>query len=58
MNQRILIELLDDEYGINEKAYDSLRRIYYDDHEMRKIFDAARNVDGRFYLPENHGLKG
>ena len=49
MNKNLIwaiIDLLDDEDGISEKAYDKLYEFIPED--IRRVVDAT---DGRFYLP-------
>lgn len=59
--REFIIAALDDENGINEKAYNellALQEIASDFNEdFSDILAAVRATDGRYYLPENHGLK-
>lgn len=53
------ITLLDDENGVNDIGYDEMRTLaeYFDENCCADIFAAAEVTDGRYYLPENHGIK-
>ena len=57
MNRKLLIILLDDEFGINYEAYVLLKLCYYDQADMKEVFDNVHANDGRYYLPEGHGLE-
>lgn len=63
MNSQLLkfiIAVLDDDNGINANAYQCLKE--FEDsltnrsNELRDIFPAVRQNDGRYYLPENFSL--
>lgn len=54
--RKVFINSLDDENGINEKAYNSMcdfSKLY----NIDDILDATRSQDNRFYLRENHNVK-
>ncbi len=50
----LAIALLDDENGINTKAYDLLQDALGENNE--DIFNAVTACEGRFFLPEDHGI--
>lgn len=60
-----LISILDDENGVSENTYQNLQAIAAIIESEQKnnlgatkdIFLAVDSADGRFFLPENHGLK-
>lgn len=58
MNQRIknlCVFLLDDENGINQDAYNTLLDVattFLTDYEVRKLSEAVKAADGRYYLPK------
>lgn len=53
-----IIALLDDENGINTKGYEELMCLSIDIGEgiSKDIFDMVESSEGRYYLPEDHGL--
>ena len=53
-----LIALLDDEDGINAKGYEELQSLAVSIGEgtTGDIFAAVESAEGRYYLPEDHGL--
>lgn len=57
--RRLAIDILDDENGISDKAYQSLQTleatVAYD--SCYDIFQAVNANEGRYYLPEDHGIK-
>jgi hypothetical protein len=56
--RELAIALLDDENGINTNAYVLLENYAKDnDFQMKDIFEAVNAQDGRFFLPEEHGIK-
>jgi uncharacterized membrane protein YvbJ len=60
--RKTLITLLDDENGISSEAYSELQSlaISVQDSAMRvstgDIFNMVESCEGRYFLPENHGL--
>jgi len=56
--RKFLITLLDDENGINKDAYFELEKLLAAnaDHGCDDIMNMVQAADGRFYLPEDHGL--
>ena len=54
-----LILLLDDENGINEAGYAELQSLAISlaPGETADIFDAVQSANGRYFLPEGHGLE-
>ena len=56
--RKFLITLLDDENGINKDAYFELEGLLADsaEHGCDDIMNMVQSADGRFYLPEDHGL--
>jgi hypothetical protein len=48
----VVINLLDDENGVNETAYRGLE-ILCDEHGWIDIIEAVESADGRFYLGED-----
>lgn len=56
--RKFLITLLDDENGINKDAYFSMEQLLaaYAEHGCEDIMNMVESADGRFYLPEDHGL--
>lgn len=44
------LDLLDDEYGINKQAFNSLADMLYDD-DQEDITNAVDATEGRFYIP-------
>lgn len=55
MTRTLIINLLDDEYGIPMSAWKDIESIC-DDNEWEDIILSVRIQDGRAYLPENHDL--
>ena len=63
MNKKLLlrdfvITALDDQDGINEAAYVKLQALEaaIDNGSCGDIFNLVQATDGRYYLPEDHGL--
>ncbi len=56
--RKALIALLDDENGISSNGYEELREFAmdFDPGANNDIFDMVDSSEGRFYLPEDHGL--
>lgn len=55
--RKTLIALLDDEDGINEVGYTELESLAISlDEGTADIFSAVESAEGRYYLPEDHGL--
>ena len=56
--RKTLITLLDDENGINHVAYDNLKTMSMSIGKefTANIFNAVDSSEGRYYLPEDHGL--
>jgi hypothetical protein len=52
--RELAIALLDDENGISEKAFNLLQEC--SGCTCGDIFHATNAADGRFFLPEDHGL--
>ena len=56
--RQFLINALDDEEGINERAYSDLVDLAQDENNgVDDIYNAVKSADGRYYLPENHEIK-
>ncbi len=56
--RRLAIALLDDEHGINEDGYAVLSELLLaEDEENRDIINAVSSVEGRVFLPEDHGFE-
>lgn len=60
--RKTFITLLDDEDGINEMGYNQLVNLMelLDEDGARgfnDLYNAVRATNGRYYLPENHGIK-
>jgi hypothetical protein len=56
--RKTLIALLDDEDGISSEGYNELYALAMSiaPGENTDIFIATEGCDGRFFLPEDHGL--
>ena len=57
--RKTLIAILDDEHGISSAAFEELQELVItinDDGMTGDIFDAVKSSEGRYYLPEDHGL--
>ena len=56
--RKFLIALLDDPDGINQEAYLELEAMLADtaNHECEDIMDMVQGCEGRYYLPDVHGL--
>ena len=57
--RKTLIAILDDEHGISSVAYEELQSlvIAIDDGGLTgDIFDTVKSAEGRYYLPEDHGI--
>lgn len=56
--RRALIALLDDPNGVNESGYTELQSLVADlaPGSCGDIFLQVDATDGRFYLPEDHGI--
>lgn len=59
-----LISILDDENGVSENTYQNLQAIAAiiesEQNNLgatKDIFLVVKSAEGRFFLPENHGLK-
>ncbi len=55
--KNLAVRLLDDEDGITEEAYVALLDVLPQDLAL-ELNRETKATDGRFYLPEGHGLKG
>lgn len=57
--RQTLISLLDDEHGIAEQGYISLRESAIDliGNDADDIFNMVDSSNGRYYLPEDHNLE-
>lgn len=53
--RKFAIRLLDDENGINEAAWIDLRDRLIE-RSFEDITNAVEAADGRYFLPEDHGL--
>ena len=56
MTRKAIILTLDDDNGISEKAYKEIEKVCIK-NKWNDILDKVRETEGRYYLPENHGLK-
>ncbi len=61
MNQKLrqlAINVLDDGNGISNEAFVSLNELANEaaPNSCNDIFNAVSSADGRFFLPEDHGL--
>ena len=59
--RKTLIAILDDEHGISANAYEELQTLViaigtYSVVAHGDIFDAVKSAEGRYYLPEDHGI--
>lgn len=61
--RKTLIDLLDDENGVNAKGYEELQSLAISLCQSiavgvgtGDIFNAVQSASGRYYLPEDHGL--
>lgn len=54
--RKMIIAALDDEHGVNSKAYYKMKEICKE-NGWNDILDTVEETEGRWYLPENHGLK-
>jgi len=60
--RKTLIDLLDDENGVNAKGYEELQSLVIQLGQdavgvgTGDIFSAVQSSNGRYYLPEDHGL--
>ena len=52
--RQLAINLLDDEHGISEDAYDGLLQLIPTGAE--EIFAVVEACEGRYFLPEDHGI--
>lgn len=50
--RQLALELLDDDQGINSRAWKTLSDMLYDD-EQNDIIDAVKETEGRIYLTSN-----
>ena len=50
----LAISLLDDAHGISTEAYDHLQDALGENNE--DIFNAVTACEGRYFLPEDHGI--
>lgn len=48
-----IIEVLDDQNGINERAYNALCIFRGIDARIDKVLDAIDSTENRYFLPEN-----
>ena len=53
--KNLAVRLLDDENGIHEEAYVALLDVLPEDVAL-ELNRLTKCTDGRFYLPEDHGL--
>ena len=54
--RQFAIAVLDDPDGINEEAYEKLAGLLLDNDGNEDILNMVLSTEGRFYLPEEHGL--
>ena len=60
--RKTLIDLLDDENGVNAKGYEELQSLVIQLGQdavgvgTGDIFNAVQSANGRYYLPEDHEL--
>ena len=63
--RKTLIAILDDEHGISANAYEELQTLPIEKSLLANpaqpsptadIFDAVKSAEGRYYLPEDHGI--
>ena len=56
--RQLAIDILDDENGISDKAYQSLQTLEATiaNDSCGDIFLVVRSAENRFFLPEDHGF--
>jgi DNA polymerase III delta prime subunit len=55
--KKLAVLLLDDEDGITEEAYTALLDVMPEESLALALNREVKAQDGRFYLPEDHGLQ-
>lgn len=56
--RKTLIAILDDEHGISANAYEELQTLVGEikGAVTSDIYLAVKSAEGRYYLPEDHGI--
>jgi len=49
--RKLAIALLDDNEGINERAWNILQELLEESNQNQDLIGAVKSTDGRFYIP-------
>ena len=56
MTRKAIILSLDDDNGVSKRTFKEIEKVCLA-QKWDDILDKVRETEGRYYLPENHGLE-